>query len=367
MWRCMTEIFALSLALLLTSCSQKTEGPAVGIMEPETGQNSVYGSPAANGALLALEQAKSEGVTFSILGPEDIAAGGELARQAYSRLMRYNPVAIVGPGISNDMLLVGPLAQRDGVVMIGTTCENVKISEIGDYVFRVYPSYLGIANDLAEFAVRDRGSRRIAIIAERSNFGRDFTHIFQQRAQAIGGRVSKIIEHAPEENDFRGQIIELLASNPDSVLMSSQVAQMQAILRQIREAGYTGLILAPSSFYDQESVSAVGTPALGMIVAAYAFDISSQDPKVVSFRDSYRARFGAEAPQWAAYGWDAALPIIEAIRSGARTSLEIRDYISRKPQFSGLTGNFHFDQNGDVALPGRIYEVTANLDFRVIR
>jgi branched-chain amino acid transport system substrate-binding protein len=333
-------------------------------MEPRTGQNAVYGLPASNGALLALELAKSQGIEINILGPDDIGQGGDLSRQVYSRLKARGATALVGPGISNDMLVVGPLAQRDGIVSIGTTCENVKISELGDFVFRVYPSYRNIATSLADFAISNRNAKRIAIIAEKSDFGRDFSSIFSQRVKYLDAEVTKTVEHTPDEANFRAQIIEILATRPDAIMMSSQVAQMQSILRQTREAQFEGLILAPSSFYDKDSVKAVGSAAKGLIVGAYEFDIDQNKPAIVQFRDSYKRRFAAEATQWAAYGWDGALPIVEALRSGARTSTEIRDFMAGERSYQGLTGTFSFDANGDVDMPSHIYEVVGDLTFK---
>jgi branched-chain amino acid transport system substrate-binding protein len=358
------SFLVFAFCCLALGCGRERHGVIVGIMEPRNGQNAVYGLPASNGALAAFQRAERDGVPISVLPPEDIGGGGDLSRQAYARLRDAGAAAIVGPGISSEMLAVGPIAQRDQRVLVGTTCESVKISEIGDFIFRVYPNYRGNAKALAEYLARRQQGTRVSVLAERSDFGRDFARLFEEQLARNGGTLLRKVEHAPDEADFKAVLVELLNVRPDVLVMSSQVAQMRAILRQAREAGFTGIVAAPSSFFDMESVRAVGKSAVGLVVVAYPFDIEENTPTLRTFKQAYEAQFHQAPSQWAAYGWDAANVVVAAVRAGARSADEIQRFLHTGGPFEGVTGRFSFDAHGDVDTASRIYVVDEQLVFK---
>jgi branched-chain amino acid transport system substrate-binding protein len=91
------------------------------------------------------------------------------------------------------------------------------------------------------------------------------------------------------------------------------------------------------------------------------FDIDSEDPKIRSFIDAYRAKYDLEPDLYAAHGYDSVMVLAEALRIGGRTSSELWKGIRSIRDFSGATGTVQFDERGDVQKFPRVYVVNEGI------
>jgi branched-chain amino acid transport system substrate-binding protein len=62
--------------------------------------------------------------------------------------------------------------------------------------------------------------------------------------------------------------------------------------------------------------------------------------------DRYKKRFQSEPSVFAAQAYDATSVVLEAIRKGATSGSEVRDYLVNQPELAALSGPARFDGTG---------------------
>lgn len=142
-------LLAVAAVTLLAGCERRGEAPAatvtgpikVGVFMDLSGQTSSFGQSSVSGAKLAVSEINAGG---GVLGRplelviEDDQGRPEQAATVVTKLINQDSVvAILGEVASSNSLAAAPIAQQAGVPMITPSSTNPKVTEVGDYVFRV--------------------------------------------------------------------------------------------------------------------------------------------------------------------------------------------------------------------------------------
>ena len=96
-----------------------------------TGASELVGSPALDGAQLAVEEANASGQTPRIeLVVYDDASDADHGREMARKIVASDAIAVVGPASTIMALAVGPIYAQAGLVVIGTTTtgDNVTVN-----------------------------------------------------------------------------------------------------------------------------------------------------------------------------------------------------------------------------------------------
>jgi branched-chain amino acid transport system substrate-binding protein len=330
----------------------------IGIMEPLSNDNAAYGEPVKTGAVFAFDQINLKGgingkkIEYIV---EDVTSE-QSAISAYRKLVDVDKVsAVVGPGISAYVLAIAPVVNEKKVPVMGTTCENSKITNSGDYVFRVYQSYSPDGIKLAEFTFNDWGAKTAAVIHVDNDFGNDLAKIFEDRFQQLGGKIVANEAHKEAETDFRTTLTKIKATNPDVIFVNSYIKEMPEILVQARQLGLNSKFVASSSFYDEKVLKMAGKAAEGVVAATSFYDIKGSDPLVINYVQEFKSKTNQDADYWSGFGYDAANILALAISRGGNSPEAIKNEIYKISNYQGVTGNpVSFDQNGDVVKPIRL-------------
>jgi ABC-type branched-subunit amino acid transport system substrate-binding protein len=73
----------------------------------------------------------------------------------------------------------------------------------------------------------------------------------------------------------------------------------------------------------------------------------SQRPESQNFFDRFKRAYGRAPSQFAAYGYDAGLALIQALGQGADSRETLRQALLRGATTPGVTGPFSFDRDGE--------------------
>jgi branched-chain amino acid transport system substrate-binding protein len=140
---------AVSALVVLAACERRdaggvaTTGPIlVGMYGSLTGDGASFGQSSREGTELAVDEINAAG---GLLGGrriqlivEDDQSKAEEASSAVTKLITQDRViAVLGEVASSRSLAAAPVAQRHQVPMITPSSTNEKVTQIGDYVFRV--------------------------------------------------------------------------------------------------------------------------------------------------------------------------------------------------------------------------------------
>ncbi|MCP9775024.1 ABC transporter substrate-binding protein [Cyanobium sp. WAJ14-Wanaka] len=236
----------VGLGAALASCSSnRSDQLRLGAGIALTGNAGLLGQDARTGLDLAKLQ-------FAQLQPrlelelEDTGSDEVGATVAFRRLINAKPVAILGPSLSQQGFAVMPMADRAGIPVIGVSTTAPGIPQLGPFVARVASPVTVVApRSLAKALQLNPGIRRVAVFfAQDDVFCTSETQIFQQAIRAKGLDLVAVQRTSVADTDFQIPITNVLRSRPQLVVISALVADGGNLVRQLRELGYQGQIVA---------------------------------------------------------------------------------------------------------------------------
>ena len=98
-----------------------------------------------------------------------------------------------------------------------------------------------------------------------------------------------------------------------------------------------------------------GAAAEGTTIAYY-FNPERTDKPWLDFVGRYQKRWGEKPEIYAAYGYDGARLMIEAINKAGPNRFRVRDYLANLDEWDGVTGHMVFDARWDNIVPMAIAE-----------
>src|SRR5689334_12102769 len=132
---------SMGLAATLAVTALAAEPIKIGEFACLTGKDATFGQSQHKGILLALEEINAAGGVLGrpveLLSEDNQSKPGESATVAKKLLSRDKVVAILGEVTSGRSLEVAPLCQIAKIPMIATGATNAKVTQTGNYVFRV--------------------------------------------------------------------------------------------------------------------------------------------------------------------------------------------------------------------------------------
>ena len=358
----------LATAFLLVGCGDGGGGGAGGTIKigeyaSMTGKEATFGQSSHNGTLLAVEEINKAGGVLGRqleLKTEDTQSkAGEPATVVRKLITREKVIAILGEVASSRSLEAAPIAQQFKIPMISPSSTNPKVTEVGDYIFRVcfIDPFQGTV--MANFAWNTLKSRKVAILTDvKSDYSLGLAEFFKQTFTAAGGKVTAEQSFSGGDKDFKAQLTAMKASGPDSIFVPAYYTDVGLIARQAKELGINSPIFGGDGWESPKLIEIGGDAIEGKY---YSTHYSPEDPAaaVKEFVQKFKARFGGEVPDaMAALGYDSVLVLVDAIkRAGGTDGPKLRDALAATKGFEGVTGTTTIDAQRNASKPAVIITV----------
>ncbi|MBI4129184.1 ABC transporter substrate-binding protein [Candidatus Peregrinibacteria bacterium] len=349
-------LLALS-TLLLTACKTSGDVIKIGFIGPLTGDAAAMGKDMLNGVQLAIDEVNAKGGVngrkVSLIAEDARCTGGSDAASAAQKLVNVDKVvAIVGGLCSSETLAAAPIAEAAKIVLLSPGSSNPSISQAGDFVFRNYPSDALKAIAMAKY-VKQQRYKKIAIISENTDY---CTGLRDALVNEVGANLFVFNESVePGTKDFRSLLTRLQNMEFDVFITNANSDGIIAVmLEQFRGQGFTQPILGADTA-DSQVVVDTGKSAEGM-----QFINVPTAGEGTPFEETLTNTVGKPQSSiaWAAYAYDAANILFEAIGNVGTDGSAIRDYLYKLPEYKGVVGTIHFDNNGDpVGIPYVVKEI----------
>lgn len=330
----------------------------VGSIMPLSGPAATYGQSFANIVPLAVEELKKDGVNLTVIS-EDGAANVPSSIAAYNKLVRVDKVSAIVHAISPVVLTLGPMGERDKVVLVNSMAGAPAIAKIGPFTFSTMPSYQIEGTDAAKFAYA-RGARKVVGIFQDTAAGKAAWDVFKPAFIELGGEVVGEEAYSAGATEYRAQLTRAAGANPDWIYLSSYAAETGRILAQAGRMGLTGKIqfLGIVGAAQAETIEIGGSGADGFIHANWPFDPETGTAKMKQFGADYQAKYKSAPSVYAATSYDALIALALAAKAGAKSGPEIQEFLAKKlGKIEGVTGEWGFDEHGMVVLQTRFVEV----------
>ncbi len=345
----------LGLSLLGARCSRDVE---IGAVISESGAAAAYGASVRKGIDLALEETRSTGGLDSggtlTLTYRDDATVPERGREVTQQLIDDGVSIIIGAVSSTVALAIAPLCEERRVILMSPSASAPQLSEVGEHIYRIYPSDIGEGTSMARFA-RDLGLERLVVFAHDTDYGRGLSTVFQQQYEGKSRQVvHTFLFEAGDTARLSALVSQLAGLHVDGLYVVAYQEDVAALLATLREAKLTTVVMASSAVTDTV-VQLAGDASENLVFPQMTFDLDSPDPAVAAFVRAYRGRYGQDPDIYAAHGYDALKILVHAINRARSSSPEaLRVALDGMQDYAGAAGPSSFDRNGDVVRHPRI-------------
>lgn len=347
------------ICLCLPSCSREDRPIRIGFSGGLTGRYSDLGTEGRNGAMLAIEEANQAGGIGGKrieLVVRDDAQDPETAQRVDRELLSEGVKAIIGHMTSAMSLAALPIVNENRVLMIRPTSSSVELSGKDDYFIMVVGTSIETPRRLAEYASRKADSVSAIYDIENKSYSEDYVEHFMRRFTEMGGRPGVLLPFSKEDKaSFHLLAEKLMESRSRGILLVASAMDSAALCQQIRKLSKDVVLFSSGWAMAQEFIRNAGRAAEGVVFAEF-FASGSLKKEFLDFKRRYEKRFGAEPGFAAAYGYDAATVLIEALRKDPNHA-NLKDTILKMRSFSGAQGAFEINQYGDAVRPQALTQV----------
>ena len=326
----------------------------IGFAAPLTGPNANYGKDLENGVKMALDDAKAQGVkingqpvTFELVA-EDDQADPRTGAQVAQKLVDEGVSVVVGHFNSGTTIPASTIYEKAGIPDIDPAATNPMISGRGfKNVFMVISSDAQNAGTAGAYAVEVTKAKRIAIIDDRSAFGQGEADASEKAVKAKGGNIVKREYTTDKATDFKTQLTNIKAANPDLIFVGALNPQAAGIMKQMAQLGIKAQFVGGGGVKDIDFIKLAGDVAEGAMAWEYGRPLDST-PVGAKFADRFKQKFGEDVLSYAPFGYDAAWAAIKAMQAANSTKPD--DYRPKLQSigFDGITGHIAFNPNGSL-------------------
>lgn len=348
------------IALAASSTLQFTTGNAalaadtikLGYQLPLTGDTAQYGKDFKTAAEIALKDFNASG---RIDKPVEIIYEDSRSDAkegiAIARKFADNPdiVAALGDFTSTVSMAAAQVYKRAEMAQLSQTASAPDYSKISKWQFRNITTQAQEGPYNADWMNR-KGFKKIAVIAEQTDWGQSVVKDFTAEIEKNGGSVvfSEFFNRGLP--DFRSLITKVERAKPDVIYTGFFYEDGAQFLKQVQQLNVNVPIYSTSAAYNEQLIQLAGGAAEGLHLTATFLPVGT-DPNVQKFIKEWKAVRGEDSlpGQFPAQAYDAVRIMLDAI---ARTypnvtRASVRDALAQTKDFPGVTGSTTFDQNGD--------------------
>ncbi len=257
-------------------------------------------------------------------------------------------VAALGDFTSTVSMAAAQVYKRAEMAQLSQTASHPDFAKISEWQFRNITTQAqeGVFN--ADW-LNEGGYKKIAVIAEQTDWGQSVVKDFAARVEANGGEVVFTEFFNRGLPDFRSIITKIERAGPDAIYTGFFYEDGAQFMKQMKQLGVDVPVYSTSAAYNQKLVELAGPAAEGLFLTA-TFLPNSEAENVKTFVDAWKAaRDGAEPGQFPAQAYDAVNIMLEAVaRAYPDVSRQnVRDELAKTKDFPGVTGVTSFDENGE--------------------
>ncbi|MFQ5857524.1 MAG: ABC transporter substrate-binding protein, partial [Anaerolineae bacterium] len=273
------------------------ESIKVGFFGPLTGPTSQAGRALMQGAQLKFEEVNEAG---GVLGRQvefitcDDKSTPEEAVKCVQRLINQDRVVVnVGSLHSPHLMATGPILDEFKVPTVAAGTSPTWCQQGFQYLWRALPN-AGQATKALAAALEGTGLNKMAILYQNDDYGISGAEAIKE-SLTFAETVSEEAYNLGDK-DWSGQIIKMVAAEPDFLVAWGLGDDLGPIFNQMRGLGWTGPIVAAEGATLPQIVDVAGENVDGVIFGAlYYIPEKAEDmpnPLIREFLKKYEARYG---------------------------------------------------------------------------
>ena len=324
--------------LLAGDSEESTDGPIVlGMVIPTSGSSSAIGPYMQNGAQLAINEINADGGVLGRdleLQVEDEACDPQSAVAAANKLVSDGITVSVGGYCSGATLPTLPIFEDAGIPMI------IPAANSDELVAQKLPNVFLINGtgsqqaDAAQAFIEAQGATAVALVHDNTSYSVNIAEATRDRLESSSAaQVAAFEAVTPGESDYSANVNAILSAQPDFVYWTGYYQEGGLLVRQLKQAGYTGPIMVADGSVDASFVEIAGAD-----LAEGVYATMTQTPDTIEGAESwiqdYTDEFGEAPGPYSTQAYDAVRVAAQAIEDAGSTEGE--EIITALEEIDGL-------------------------------
>ncbi|MBQ0070668.1 MAG: ABC transporter substrate-binding protein [Spirochaetales bacterium] len=377
----MKKFFVLALVALIAMTavfangSEESAAPAKGaasntikvaFIGNTTGDYAMYGVPVRNAVVMYFDQLNAKGgingKQIELVQFDDKADGVESVN-SFNKAVDQGVTAVIGSVLTGATLALSDATYEVNMPQITASATSPKVtvmdpddpnSEVKTNVFRSCFLDPFQGEKMAEYAAKVTGAKTVAFFYENgSDYSEAIMAGFNARAAEFGLTVVAAEAFATGDVDYKAQMTNIAAKNPDCVLMPIYYGEAGLAITALRAAGCKAPVIGGDGFGSVKNYASAADLEGTVYMSGYA----PGTPSVAQFEADYKATYGVEVPNmFAPLAWDASLILAEGLKAAEASGLKtgsaeykqkVIDTIKNLNGLEGITGSYTFNATND--------------------
>ncbi|MBI2879974.1 MAG: ABC transporter substrate-binding protein [Candidatus Tectomicrobia bacterium] len=330
------------------------KGPVkVGVLLTLTTTMAFYGQRQLEAIKMAVEEAEAAGGINGRkieLVVEDSARSNTTAVNGLNKILRSDPVVVLGSILGTQNMAVLPLINRAKVPILVVSGTR-KITQQGSpWMFR-FTNHDGIGKAAwTKFVVENLKKKSVCILLVANEWGysgRDETIQVLQRDYKMKPLMTETYQAT--DKDMSAQLLKMRDANCDIIMTQGHPADEALIAKQMRQLNIHTDRIGSGSF----SISATLKITEPEDVKGRYAEVpaeppdSATNPKIRSFAEGFKKKYGHYPDVYSMLEYDLAKTLIEVMRKYGTSAEQIRRGL-RKIKYEGIASVYEADKEGNM-------------------
>jgi branched-chain amino acid transport system substrate-binding protein len=225
----------------------------------------------------------------------------------------------------------------------------------------------------ADFAAEELKVKSVYVLDDKELYGMGVAAAFKKRCAALKIKVlgSESIDTA--QPDFGKLMQKIKEKGPDLVYFGGTAQSKGGQIAKDMLAEKVGCpLMVPDGCYELAFIQSAGADtfdALKCFVTIGGMSVARLKGRGAEFVKRYKQRFKAEPETYAAYGYEAAAVVLEALRAVGKKDREAvrKAVVGTKDFDKGVLGAWSFDADGDTTLQALTVATVEKGEFKAVK
>lgn len=284
---------------------------------------------------------------------EDAHCNSATAISAFKKLTSFSKVSfILGGHCSPESLAIAPLAEKKKILALAAITSSPKLSDAGDYIFRVTPISTQLADLISPYAHKKLKIKKLALVYELTDYVIPVAERLNDLFMKEGGIVTSKISFNPGEVDFSSILIKASSGSPDAFYFGVQSPDTAILLiKKIREFKFNQKIFGNEqfggAFYSAKGEDKKHLEGVTFAEAKCDYSIKTVKEFAKKYEKAYREKdlpFGCYTGE----PYDTVQILSKAIAFCGENVDCVKQQLYKVRNYSGASGIISFNSKGDV-------------------
>ena len=299
---------------------------------------------------LAVEELNRKGglmgrpIEVIVLDNQSTPIGSTLAAK---KAVQLKVTAAIGASWSSHSLAMAPIFQKAGIPMISPSSTNPRVTQVGNYIFRICYTDSKGGKAMARLAYADLGARTAAVLKIiNEEYSLTLAEFFSEAFREYGGNIVFDGSYTSKAVDFVNILEKVKSLQPDVVFVPGYARDSGLLIRQAVTMGIRSVFLGGDGW---SRISEFGGDAVMGNFYSTHWHPDIQSKESLHIQKLYRQMFQKKLTTTIApLAYDAVMVLADAIRRvSSIEGVKIREALSQTSTFEGATGRISFNKYGD--------------------